>query len=205
MAWWRADQGRGRRAHVRCRVTTWKPLSEGWGRRPRRSHLLSTPLHSTVPICHVAMLHSTLGIRPSVHVTVLYCTVRVCGRGGMAVVVSFNWGKLGVALQWHYCTLLLPTCCSPCPLVSPIQFPTRAPSLHALPCPAPLGVEPAQRQFFLKKTLAWQLQPTLQYSTGDSFLSRTCTVNGLAQHARKRVGVGGAQAARGLAHSLTDT
>jgi hypothetical protein len=50
--------------------------------------------------------------------------------------VSFNWGKLGVALQWHYCTLLLPTCCSPCPLVSPIQFPTRAPSLHALPCPA---------------------------------------------------------------------
>lgn len=74
LAWWRADQGRGRCAHVRCRVTTWKPLSEGWGwgRRPRRSPLQTPP-------CQFAMLPCstphTIGLHASVRVTVLYVRV----------------------------------------------------------------------------------------------------------------------------------
>ena len=38
---------------------------------------LSPPLHSTVPICHVAMLHSACSWYPSVRVTVQYVCVGV--------------------------------------------------------------------------------------------------------------------------------
>jgi hypothetical protein len=58
MAWWRADQWRCRRAHVRGRVTTWKQLSKAGKRRGPVS--LFSPSHKPVTVpCHTSRPHTT--------------------------------------------------------------------------------------------------------------------------------------------------
>lgn len=71
MAWWRADQWRCRRAHVRGRVTTWKQLSKAGKRRGPVS--LFSPSHKPVTVpCHTSRPHTTRSI----------LTPGVGGRGG---------------------------------------------------------------------------------------------------------------------------
>lgn len=164
MAWWRADQGRGRRAHVRCRVTTWKPLSEGWGRRPRRSHLLSTPLHrANLPCCHAPLYSWYPSVRPC-DCTVLYSTCVWAWWYGSSSI--FQLGEVGggtaMALLHTAAAYLLFSLSSRLP--HSIPHARAFITCPALPCPAPLGVEPAQRQK-LKKKKPWHGSFSLHYST----------------------------------------